>query len=314
MFFVNVPIGLVAVALALRLLPPPEPRAGTVRSQIDGVGAGLLGLAVLAVLLLIIDAMASPATPLWFLMLLAPLLGLVFVRWERRVIRRHGAPLLDVGLFTKAPGYASGIVLGSTYFCGFAGVWLVLALDLQDGLGYSPLQSGLTVMPFAIGSAVGVDHRRAGSSPAGAGGDRDRAVPGRDRVRPDDRRHPLTDRGHEAAWLFVPLADRRGRRRRDDLAEHHPDARVGADPMGGCGRRRAADRPADRQRDRCGGAHRRLPADRAGRTGTRCRRLGGVVVALVFTLAGVVRGGRELRIRPDLGEADERWEAEQMHG
>jgi MFS family permease len=77
-----------------------------------------------------------------------------FVRWERRVVRRGGAPLLDVQLFSRAPGYASGIVLGTAYFCGFSGIWLVLALYLQDGLHFTPLQSGLTVTPFAIGSAL----------------------------------------------------------------------------------------------------------------------------------------------------------------
>ena len=76
------------------------------------------------------------------------------MRWERRVVRRGRAPLLDVRLFGQAPGYASGIVLGATYFCGFSGIWLVLALYLQDGLGLTPLRSGLAVTPFAIGSAA----------------------------------------------------------------------------------------------------------------------------------------------------------------
>jgi MFS family permease len=83
-----------------------------------------------------------------------PVLCYAFVRWERRLVRRDRAPLLDVRLFSQAPGYASGIVLGTTYFCGFSGIWLVLALYLQDGLGFTPLQSGLTVTPFAIGSAL----------------------------------------------------------------------------------------------------------------------------------------------------------------
>ena len=208
MFFVNVPIGIVAMVLALRLLPPPEPRQGTVRSQIDGVGAVLLGLAVLAVLLPIIEAMARPVTPLWFLVLLAPVLGWAFVRWERRVMRRHGAPLLDVSLFSQAPGYASGIVLGSTYFCGFAGVWLVLALYLQDGLGYTPLQSGLAVTPFAVGSA-------AASITAGRlVGRRGRrvTVTGLCLVLVGFAMLaivvPLTSPEHQAAWLFVPLGSR----------------------------------------------------------------------------------------------------------
>ena len=124
------------------------------RSQIDGVGAALLGLAVLAVLLPIVEAMSTPVTPWWFAILVAPVAVWAFVHWERRMLRRGGAPLLDVRLFTHAPGYASGIVLGTAYFCGFSGLWLVLALYLQDGLGLSALQSGLTVTPFAIGSAI----------------------------------------------------------------------------------------------------------------------------------------------------------------
>jgi MFS family permease len=44
--------------------------------------------------------------------------------------------------------------IGTVYFLGFTGIWLVFALFLQDGLGYSPLRSGLTVTPFALGVAV----------------------------------------------------------------------------------------------------------------------------------------------------------------
>jgi MFS family permease len=98
--------------------------------------------------------MGDPATPLWGTVLLAPVLTWAFVRWERRTIRRGGAPLLDVTLFREAPGYASGIVLATVYFCGFSGIWLVLALFLQDGLHFTPFESGLAVTPFAVGSAT----------------------------------------------------------------------------------------------------------------------------------------------------------------
>ena len=51
-------------------------------------------------------------------------------------------------------GYAPGLAIGSLYFLGFTGIWLVLALFFQDGLGYSPLRSGLAVTPFALGVAA----------------------------------------------------------------------------------------------------------------------------------------------------------------
>src|SRR3954453_5877052 len=62
-FFVNVPIGVVAMVLAARWLPRADRVTGSVRSQIDGVGALLLGGAVLSVLLPIVEAMGDPATP-----------------------------------------------------------------------------------------------------------------------------------------------------------------------------------------------------------------------------------------------------------
>lgn len=153
-FFVNIPLGILAMVLAMRVIPPPEPNEGRLTTQIDTVGAMLLGGSVLAVLLPLVEAMSDPATPLWGMTALAPALAWGFVRWERRLIARGRPPLLDVRLFRDAPGYTAGIAIASVYFCGFSGIWLVLALFFQDGLGYSPLESGLAVMPFAVGSAV----------------------------------------------------------------------------------------------------------------------------------------------------------------
>jgi MFS family permease len=70
------------------------------------------------------------------------------------VVRRGGDPLLDPRLVTRTPGYATGAALGTVYFVGFSGIWLVFALFFQTGLGWTPLQSGLAVTPFALGSAV----------------------------------------------------------------------------------------------------------------------------------------------------------------
>ena len=62
-------------------------------------------------------------------------------------------PVFDVRLLTETRGYASGVAVGTVYFIGFSGIWLVFALFFQTGLGWTPLQSGLAVVPFAIGAA-----------------------------------------------------------------------------------------------------------------------------------------------------------------
>ncbi|REH26442.1 EmrB/QacA subfamily drug resistance transporter [Kutzneria buriramensis] len=153
-FFVNVPVGVLAFVLALRWLPRSDRGKVQLRDEIDHVGALLLGLAVLGVLLPIVETESGGAGPLWLLAVATPVFGYVFVRWEQRVSARGGKPLLDLRLFTDVSGYSSGLLLGSVYFCGFAGIFLVMSLFLQKGLHYTPLQSGLTVTPFAVGSSI----------------------------------------------------------------------------------------------------------------------------------------------------------------
>ncbi|WP_312871931.1 MFS transporter [Amycolatopsis acididurans] len=153
-FYVNVPIGVVAFVLATRLVPEKPGRRTRLRDEIDFLGVALLGLAVLGVLLPLVESEQGGLRRLWWLFPAAVIFGLAFVRWERRTVRHGRSPLMDIRLFTSTPGYASGAALGATYFCGFAGIWLVFAIFFQQGLGYSPLRSGLLVTPFAIGSAV----------------------------------------------------------------------------------------------------------------------------------------------------------------
>ncbi|MGY1841713.1 MULTISPECIES: MFS transporter [unclassified Modestobacter] len=149
-FYVNVPIGVVAFVLAVRLLPRPTSRG---HGRIDVVGVGLLGAGALALLLPLVEAESGGLTRLWWLFPLGLALVVLFVLWERRVVRGGGEPVFDPRLVTATRGYAPGVALGTVYFVGFSGIWLVFALFFQTGLGWTPLQSGLAVTPFAIGSA-----------------------------------------------------------------------------------------------------------------------------------------------------------------
>lgn len=154
-FYVNVPIGVLALVLTARLLPATRARPDRVREAIDVGGMALLGLAVLGVMLPIVQADAGGSPLLWLLVPGGVAFGFLFVRWESRTISKaQRIPLLDLRLFTRSAGYARGLSLATVYFCGFSGIMLVLSLFFQNGLGYTPLQSGLAVTPFAIGSSV----------------------------------------------------------------------------------------------------------------------------------------------------------------
>ena len=100
------------------------------------------------------SASRAGSPPVVLTVLASPVLLVAFLRWEARLSRRGEQPLLDVTLLRGLPGYASGLAVGSIYFTGFTGIFLVLSVHLQEGLDFSPLQAGLLLTPFAIGAAA----------------------------------------------------------------------------------------------------------------------------------------------------------------
>ncbi len=132
-FLVNVPIGLVALVFVARLVPGRVGSGRNAADRIDLVGAALLGAGVLCVLL---PAGRGDGRGLrrccscWSAL---PCCSGCSPGGSAASSPRGRAPLLDVSLLRAAPGYASGILLGSLYFTGFTGVFLVLSVHLQDG-------------------------------------------------------------------------------------------------------------------------------------------------------------------------------------
>jgi EmrB/QacA subfamily drug resistance transporter len=151
-FLVNLPIGLLTLVLAL-LLVPRTPKRST-GADIDYLGILLLGLTVLCLMFPVVLSDTGGLGRFWWLFLVAVPLGWAFLRWERHRERAERSPLVGIRLFTRTPGFSSGATIGTVYFCGFAGIWLVFAVYFQSDLGLSPLESGLAVTPFSLGSAV----------------------------------------------------------------------------------------------------------------------------------------------------------------
>lgn len=152
-FFVNVPLGVLAIVLARRWLPGPEESTPAQRPRLDVLGATLLGLTTLCVLFPTVQYDTVRDARLFWLLAPALPLALLFLRREWRLTRSRSDPLVDLRLF-RQPSYTVGVLLALLYFCAFTGLPLVLALYYQLGLGYSALESGLGVTAFAIGSAV----------------------------------------------------------------------------------------------------------------------------------------------------------------
>jgi EmrB/QacA subfamily drug resistance transporter len=154
LFLINLPIGIAAMVAVARMVPKRPPEAVEHGARIDVVGALLLGLAVLCLLFPVVQVERRSYLPL-LMLALVPVLAYAFARWELRLRRLDRPPLLDIGLLRTLPGYLSGLAIGTLYFTGYTGLMLVTSVYLQDGLGYSPLQAGLLIIPFAVGSAIG---------------------------------------------------------------------------------------------------------------------------------------------------------------
>jgi EmrB/QacA subfamily drug resistance transporter len=152
-FFVNVPIGIVLIPLAHRLLPPSPP-AGK-RESLDPVGVGLFAAGVLLVLYPLVAG--TQDEPLgqrpWWLAAPALVLFALCYFWERRWRDLGHETLIDLTLL-RIRSYMFGLSLGTFYFAGFTSIFLVMTLYLQVGLHYSALEAGATQTPFAVGSAV----------------------------------------------------------------------------------------------------------------------------------------------------------------
>jgi len=149
-FLVNVPVGLLVLAFGRRL---PAGRFDGIRT-LDLPGLAVLTPAVLALVLPLV--LGQPlGWPVWGWILLAAsvalfaLLGSV----EHRVAARGGQPILPRSLLTL-PGMIPGLGGLFATMAAFGGWLFGLALELQDGLGESPLRAGLTFVPCGVAFAI----------------------------------------------------------------------------------------------------------------------------------------------------------------
>lgn len=146
-FLLNLPVGVIVLGFALRLLPTARPGR---RPGLDPLGAvALSGSLALALLPLIFGR--GQGWPLWtWLSLTAAAPALVgALLWERRLTARGGTPLLDLTLF-RGRGFRLGLGVNVAFMASFTSSIFVLSLLLQSGLGLPAGQAGLAFGPFAI--------------------------------------------------------------------------------------------------------------------------------------------------------------------
>jgi EmrB/QacA subfamily drug resistance transporter len=146
-FLVNVPIGLVVLLVAARIVPKTRSNHPV---GIDMPGTVLFA-ATLTALLVPLTEGHSLGWPwwTWALIAIAVLLGAVTFMVEQRAERRGEIPLLPPSLL-RLPSTSRGLAMVFAFSIGFGAFMFVFALTVQDGLHADALHGGLAILPMAV--------------------------------------------------------------------------------------------------------------------------------------------------------------------
>ncbi len=143
-FFVNVPIGVLAVLVTLTQVEESrDPRS----RRIDWVGFVSFSVALFLLVWALVrgndEGWGSPVI-VGFLVGSVILLGVFLVaEWRGR------DPMLDLSLFRR-PAFVGASTTAFTLAASIFAMFLYLTLYIQDGLGYSPLQAGIRFLPITL--------------------------------------------------------------------------------------------------------------------------------------------------------------------
>jgi EmrB/QacA subfamily drug resistance transporter len=149
-FLINVPLGVAAGLLARRVLPRRGGEDPAARLDLAGVGLLTAASALLIVPLIQGRDLGWPAWTYAMMGGAAVLLGL-FVVSERRSAHPVIAPTL-----LRKRSFVAGLAVVAGFYASLSAFVLVVNLMLQLGLGWTPLHTGLTLVPWAVGTAAAV--------------------------------------------------------------------------------------------------------------------------------------------------------------
>lgn len=150
-FLINLPLAVASLCGVMRWVAksPIETKQSP-----DWGGAILLAVLVFCLVFPLIEG-RSFGWPWWSFVLLGCVvpLAMAFATIEQRRARSGHSQLINITLLRNRD-FLAGLGMITLFFSGIPGLFMVLALCLQSGLGLSALESGLTTAPFPIGVMI----------------------------------------------------------------------------------------------------------------------------------------------------------------
>jgi EmrB/QacA subfamily drug resistance transporter len=146
-FLINVPLGAIALLVALRVVPPVR---AVQRRALDVTGVVLSGLGIA---LLVDTAQSLEGARVPWTTVVVGLLGVALTAAAVRHLLRSSSPLLDLRI-GRIPTYRVAVLGGSLFALAVGAVPFLVSLDLQDGLRWSAVHAGLVVIAVFAGNVA----------------------------------------------------------------------------------------------------------------------------------------------------------------
>jgi EmrB/QacA subfamily drug resistance transporter len=146
-FLINIVLGTAGFLAAFRILPRDEPASVV---PIDGLGSGLLGASMFALIYGLIDGSTDGWTALPVLCLAG---GVVLLAGFGVRQRMAADPLILPSLLANR-GFTAGLLLGLAFFAALNGLAYVISLFFQTALGLSPRAAAIALCPMMIGIII----------------------------------------------------------------------------------------------------------------------------------------------------------------
>jgi EmrB/QacA subfamily drug resistance transporter len=146
-FLINIVLGTAGFLAAFRILPRDEPASAV---PIDGLGSGLLGASMFA----LIYGLISGSTDGWTALPVLCLAGGVVLLAGFGVRQRMAADPLILPSLLANRGFTAGLLLGLAFFAALNGLAYVISLFFQTALGLSPRAAAIALCPMMIGIII----------------------------------------------------------------------------------------------------------------------------------------------------------------
>lgn len=150
-FFINVPIGIAALALGARLIPTFSSQEA---KKLDFIGTLLIAATLVAIMApLTLGQLYGWPLWAWLCLVAAAVLGPLFL-WSQRWSERNGRDPLLPSILWQDKAFRAGFLLYLILFSGISAFFLYYSILVQSGYRITALGTAVTTIPFGIAAAA----------------------------------------------------------------------------------------------------------------------------------------------------------------